>query len=331
MFFSQQRLPVSWTSVCIAVIGAAYCAVHVVPLPVSVPCPGTGCQLFQDFTINGVSLWWAGVAYFLVMTLLVLRRTRSLALLAAGTALLADAALLGVMLVTAACISCLGAGLLIALLFLSVRSHHYGKTKPDALSTMLLVGWSGLFIAALAFAGTEHLGSWRIAGPENAERRVYFAPSCPACRDAVAAFAANASFYPVAEKDSDIAVIQAMNTALAQGEPVDRALETAMRAAAKDGLPEPSFLDNPLFRLNLLRNKADVMRMGFNQLPLIMINGMPQSLRPVGAGQISAPSTPPTGATEYEYSRQPSGLPPELMAPIDSCGDQSPVPCDPPR
>ena len=323
MFYSQQRLPISWTSTCIAALGAAFCAVQTVPLPVSIPCPGTGCHLFQDFTVHGISLWWFGFAYFLLMALICLRRIRTFALLATGAALLGDAVLLAVMLVTATCITCLGAGLLIALLFCSVRSHFCGKFRSDALSGALLIAWSGLFIAALAFAGTEQLGSWQIYGPENAERRVYFAPSCPACRDAVAAFASTAAFYPVAEKDSDIAVIHAMNIILSQGGSIDQALDTAMRAADQGTLAEPSFAENPLFRLNLLRNKAEIMRMGFNQLPLIMINGMPQTLRPTSTKR---PETPHQDA----YNQPPLALPPELLDRIDSCGDQSPVPCDPP-
>ncbi len=329
MFYSRQRLPISWTSVCIATVGAAFCAVQAVPQPDSILCPGTGCQLFKDFTVFGVSLWWLGVAYFLLMALLCLRRAHSLLFPVAAAALLADAALLAIMLVTAACIACLGAGLLIALLFGSLRGHYSVKNRPAALSAALLIGWSGLFIAALTFAGTEQLGSWRIAGPENAERRVYFAPSCPACRDAVAAFASNAAFYPVAEKDNDIAVIQAMSTALARGASIDRALETAIRATDQGTLTKPSFVEHPLFRLNLLRNKAEVMRLGFTQLPLIMINGMPQSLRPAAADSPDPAPVRPAGRDIY--NQPPSALPPELLGNVDSCGDQSQVPCDPPQ
>ena len=331
MFFSPQRLPVSWASVCIALAGAAYCAMQVAPLPVTVPCPGNGCHLFQDFSIHGVSLWWFGVAYFGVMTLICLRRATSAALAIAAAALVADAALLLVMLTTAACISCLGAGALIALLYFTLRRHAAIKSIPELKPSILLILWGGLFIAAVALAATEDMEPWRITGPDRAERRVYFAPSCPACRDAVTVFAGSAAFIPVAEKESDYAAVYGMHKALLGGKTLVEALDTVMQAKMNDTLAEPPLLDSLIFRLKLIRNKAEVMRLGFSQLPLIMINGMPQSLRP-GNGPRSANT--PAGYSPYGNGRPPqasAALPPELAAPVDSCGDANAEPCDPPR
>ena len=322
MFFTPQRLPVSWLSFCIALAGAAYCAIHVAPVPVSVPCPGNGCALFQDFTVLGVSLWWVGAAYFAVMALLCLRRANSLAHMAATAALVADAALLIIMLGTASCVSCLGAGLLIALLFLSLRRHIYAKAVPAPGPSVALFLWGGLFIAALAFAATENLGPWQIAGQENTERRIYFAPSCPACRDAIAVFANDAAFVPVAEKSSDHAAIYGMERAIRNGATIAEALDAVMRAQMNGALAEPSFPDSLILQVKLARNKAEVLRLGFSQLPLIMINGMPQTLRP---GNAATPPAAPAGR-----DRDSSALPPELLAPVDACGDGAPVPCDPP-
>lgn len=332
MFFSPQRLPVSWTSVCIALIGTGYCALQVAPLPVSLPCPGNGCVLFQDFTVYGVSLWWVGAAYFAVMAFLCLRRFYDLASLAAGAALVADAFLLAVMLVTASCVSCLGAGVLIALLFLVLRRHGQPKTynqKPSC----LLFAWSGLFFAALIFAGTETLGPWQLDGPRNAERRVYFAPSCPACRDAVTVFAGSAAFIPSAENSDDHAAIYGMQKALAEGKTMVQALDSVMAALRNGTLAKPSFPESFILRIKLARNKAEIMRMGFTQLPLIIINGMPQSLRPGNPGSPAPQRPASTGSSSASTtsSGYGSGLPPELTAPVDSCGNGSPVPCDPPN
>jgi hypothetical protein len=76
------------------------------------------------------------------------------------------------------------------------------------------------------------------------------------------------------------------------------------------------------FRFTLLRNKAQALRLGFSQLPLIMINGMPQSLRP--------PAAAATHPAQSPARRDPAALPPELSA-LDACGGQNPEPCDPPR
>lgn len=336
MSFSTQRLPVSWLSVCISLIGAVYCAAQVAPLPVSVPCPGNGCALFQDFTVFGISLWWVGVAYFTVMALLCLRRAHGLAGLASAAALVADAVLLAIMLATASCISCLGAGLLIALLYLVLRRHGRTKTSIPGPS-YLLFAWGGLFFAALLFAGTESLGPWQLTNPQNADRRVYFAPSCPACRDAITVFAGSAVFIPVAENADDHAAIYGMQKALAEGKTMVQALDVVMKAQREGTIAKPPVLASFALQVKLARNKAEVMRLGFTQLPLIMINGMPQSLRPGPVhtpGGTPAPSRPAPvnpavsngyGADAYGTV---SGLPPELTDPVDSCGDNSPVPCD---
>ncbi|MDL2210842.1 hypothetical protein LJC26_08605 [Desulfovibrio sp. OttesenSCG-928-O18] len=310
MFFSPQRLPVSWLSVCIALIGAAYCGLQVAPVPFEVPCPGTGCHLFQDFFFYGISLWWVGVAYFAFMALACFRRAQMLALTVAGLALCADGVLLVIMLFTAACVTCLGAAALMGVLFFILRRHVYSKSPQPAGPSFVLLAWGGLFIAALALAGTEQVRPWHIAGTEQMERRVYFSPSCPACRDAITVFADQAMFIPVAERESDYPAIFAMQRALESGKNMPEALAAAQNPPAYPALS----LENAMFRLRLLRNKAEVLRLGFDQLPLIMINGMPQAMRPA-----ARPSAQPSSA-----------LPPELTT-VDSCGGQNPEPCDPPR
>ena len=305
-----------------ALVGVGYCAIQLAPMPAPVPCPGTGCQLFQNFAIYGVSLWWVGVAYFAFMALVCLRRANLAALFIAALALIADAVLLAVMLLTAACITCLGAGLLIALLYLALRSHCRHNAQSAAGLPIVLLLWSGLFIAVAASAATESLPPWQIAGTETAERRVYFAPSCPACRDAVKAFSDSVAFIPLAEEDSDNAAVYAMHKSIQNGMSPAEALKTAMLAKAAGTLAEPSFPDSLVLRLRLLRNKADVLRLGFRQLPLIMINGMPQNPR-----SDSSPRSPARPVADPP----PSALPPELLAPLASCGDAAPEPCDPPR
>lgn len=334
MFSLSHRPPISWSSVCIALLGAAYCAVQVAPVPVTIPCPGNGCALFQDFSLFGISLWWIGTAYFAGMVLLCLRRLRALAHVIAAAALFTDAVLLIVMLATASCIPCLGAGLLIALLFFSLRHHARGRTAPVQGPSVLLFAWGGLFVATLGFAATEDLGPWQIAGPDNAERRIYFAPSCPACRDAIAVFADHAALVPVAEKSSDHAAVYAMHKEIVEGKTPAEALDSALKAERNGTLPQPAFPDSLFIQVNLARNKAEVMRLGFTQLPLIMINGMPQPLRPTRARPLpGAAPLPPHGDNWWDAagSGGSSTLPPDLVAPLNSCGDASPEPCDPPN
>lgn len=315
MFFSQQRLPVSWLGVCTALIGAAYCGIQAVPTPVEVPCPGTGCLLFQDFAVYGVSLWWAGVVYFAFMTIICLRRAHGASLFLAGLALVADAALLVVMLFTAPCIACLGAAFFMGVLFFVLRRHIHSNAMPAPRPSILFLAWSGLFIGVFVSAGSEQMDPWYMVGSPNMERRIYFSPSCPACRDAASVFADNAAFVPVAERDSDYAAIRHMRDAIANGKSFVEALRETENIAESSVFS----LDEALLHLRLLRNKAEVLHLGFDKLPLIMINGMPQSLRPTPA---------PTPSAPYQR-RNDTGLPPELDD-INSCGGSNPEPCDDP-
>lgn len=319
MFFPQQQLPVSWAGVCVALTGALFCILQTAAAPGAIPCPGTGCHLFQDFTLYGISLWWAGVAYFAFMVLVCLRRAKMFALAVASLALAADGVLLAIMLLTASCVACLGAAAFIGLLFLALRRHIYSRTVTNPKPPVLFIVWAGLFIAATVNAGTEQLPSWQLHGPENAERRIYFSPSCPACRDAVTVFAGSAAFIPVAERDSDYAAIYRMRQALAAGETLVDALAAADNGTAE----EPWTAETALYRLMLLRNKAEVLRLGFDRLPLILINGMPRSLRPERETGASGTGRAP------EQSTASADLPPELTI-IDSCGE-SREPCETPR
>ena len=315
MSFSQQRLSVSWGCVIIALIGAGYCALLANPTQGPIPCPGTGCRLFRDFTVHGFSLWWAGTAYFALTALVCLRRSTKLALALAGLALVLDTLLLMLMLATAPCVSCLGAALLIGLLFCTIRSHAYSMNMLRPRASALFLLWLGFFIAVSATALMEQAPIWVIHGANTSERRVYFSPSCPACKDAVTVFADKAAFVPIAERESDYAAIDAMDKAIARGESLQKALD----GAAREQTPDPYSLRMLLLRLRLLRNKAEVLRLGFDALPLIMVNGMPQSMLPAAA---APPGRERPGSAD---------LPPELLGDINACGESRSEPCDPPR
>lgn len=324
MFSSSQRLSVSWLCICLASIGAAYCTFQVLPtlapltggapLAVEIPCPGAGCSLFQDFAVYGISLWWAGVAYFLSMMLFCLKRAHGFALFMATAALLADAVLIIIMLLTAACVACLGGAAIVGLLFLALRSHMTARVLPAPGPSFVFLVWCGLFIAAVASAATEFVEPWDIADSGDQNRRIYFSPSCPACRDAITVFAGNAAFIPVAEKDSDYAAIRVMHEEIQKGSTIAEALRASDTAKG-----EPFSLETVIFRLKLLRNKAEVLKLGFDKLPLIMINGIPHDLRP----------QPQNAGQSSRGTAGSAALPPELSV-IDACGGNTPEPCDPP-
>ncbi len=318
MSFASQRSPVAWGGVCVALLGAAFCALQADPLQTDIPCPSVGCRLFHDVTLWGISLWWVGTAFFVLTALLCLRRWRGAAFALTALALIADCFLLLLMLLTAPCLSCLGAAAFIGLLFFILRPERQGWFNGPARRPLLLFFWGALFFAAASAAGTEALGRWTLYGQPDAERRVYFSPSCPACRDAIAVFAGNAAFIPVAERDEDFAAIAGMRSALKRGKNMPEALAEGLKGQGHD----LSIADGLLLRLRLLRNKAEVLRLGFDKLPLLTINGMPQSLRPDAAGSAGSGARPSASAGSGG-----SALPPELT-PLDQC-KEGPAPCPP--
>ena len=59
----------------------------------SVPCVSAGCTLYQNFSINGYSLWWGGVGIFSLLGLLALTGRAGLGRWLAGLAVLLDCVL----------------------------------------------------------------------------------------------------------------------------------------------------------------------------------------------------------------------------------------------
>ena len=98
----------------------------------SVPCVSAGCTLYQNFSINGYSLWWGGVGIFSLLGLLAITGHAALGRWLAGLAVLLDCVLLGIMISQA---FMLAGFLLVALYFvfdvLSRKEYEYildGKT-----------------------------------------------------------------------------------------------------------------------------------------------------------------------------------------------------------
>ena len=81
----------------------------------SVPCVSAGCTLYQNFSINGYSLWWGGVGIFSLLGLLALTGRAVLGRWLAGLAVLLDCVLLGIMILTLPCVAFMVAALLLAL------------------------------------------------------------------------------------------------------------------------------------------------------------------------------------------------------------------------
>lgn len=305
-----------WSTLFFALLGLVWCGYMAFPTASPPPCATSGCALFRDTKFAGLSLWGVGGAYFFLLAILCLRGSRRLARPLALLALLADAVLLLVMFLTAPCFDCLVAALFIGLCYYTLRVGGDGWFQEKPGPSVLLPIWLGLFLGNAVLAGNEMLPLHRMGGAEKAEVRIFFSPSCPACREALIAFGDRAALYPVLENEGDMDNILRLEAFYASGMPMAEALSRSLDP--DEAVPFLSLPDRLLLDLQLLRNKAALMRQGFRALPLIQINGMPgrktTSLeRPVGPGRRDSqeaahatPKAPPLPATPDQAASAPA-------------------------
>ena len=119
-------------------------------------CVTSGCALFQDTSIAGISLWWAGGVMFAALGAAALMGAAPLGMILAGLALLGDIGLLLLMSVTAPCVSCLIVACLFAMIYAGFRQaahrSHSGLPNDKPGRSLLLVVWSVLFVVNVGTA-----------------------------------------------------------------------------------------------------------------------------------------------------------------------------------
>lgn len=202
-------------------------------------CVTEGCRLFQNVAVAGVSLWAVGAGAFAGLLLAALLGLAPLGRCASAFGLALDCALLCVMIAAAPCFNCLIIGLLLALTFLAFRSACGGRSggrrigeRPRAghSVSLLFAVWGVLFLLDAGVVAHGLMKTWPLpAGNAAAATRIYFSPSCGACRDLVAASAGAApdiAWYPVAEREEDLAAIAALLLRTEAGESLPAALES---------------------------------------------------------------------------------------------------------
>lgn len=269
----SQAHSVPWLTLLFALLGLAWCGYMAFPTASPPPCATSGCALFRDTKFAGLSLWGVGGGYFFVLAVLCLRGRQVLARQLSLLALFLDALLLLVMFLTAPCFDCLVVAALIGLGYYSLIGSGEGWFQEASKTSILLPVWFGLFLGNAVLAGNEMLPAHSINGKNKADLRIYFSPTCPACREALTAFGDKAVLYPVLEGEGDMAPLLRLEAFLAAKMPMAEAVERSLDPA--EPVPDLSFYRRALLELQLVRNKAALMRQGFRALPLIQVNGMP--------------------------------------------------------
>lgn len=270
----------------LAALGVAFCAWNGLDAG-SVPCVTEGCTLFQSFAIGGVSLWWVGLVVFAGLAMLALTGALGLGWFVSGLAVGADCVPLVIMALTAPCLACLTAALLLALCFWRFREErHIATTRagsPLSRSWLILL-WSLLFIVNVGLVFRGSVEPWPIQMPESGEARtsIYFSTSCGACRQLImgmpVAEAREVAWYPVAEEGNGLFAISAMNTALQNGIPLDKAFRVALDTQPPtlwESLTSPHLI---MLQFRLWVNQSHVLRAGGHTMPFVEFRGLPDAL-----------------------------------------------------
>lgn len=306
----------------------------------SVPCMTAGCTLYQSFSLGGFSLWWVGVATFLLLGLLALLGYGSAGRIVAGLALLADCFLLLIMILTLPCLACMLEAVLLAGCYYTFRRVSERPVGRRQASFSLLLGvWGILFVLVFGFAVRGEVQPWAIQEPETVEGtpvRVFFSPSCSACRQLVTGISEADSrkiiWCPVAEDEKDIAVILNLQQRLnISGAALSAQFLSALEAEPLSMLDmlRPSTL---LLQFRLWCNQAHVLASGEGRLPLVEFMGVPSAL--IRNSGVSGGSLASDGITAQSFGGQSPigdrdhgmGLPFDLEG-SGSCGGPNAVPC----
>lgn len=252
-------------------------------------CLTIGCQLYAGYTLFGYSFYVYGAVGFGLIALLALvaRNGRFAAVTLLGVVialgLLLDLVALVWQNLYWSCASCL-----IVALFLGWAALGFWRTHPRFCGRFfkgLLLVWGLLLLPVLIAAGKEVLlPPWAIYGPANAEIRVFFSPTCPACGVAVEQVLASpaaetAAFYPVAKSDVDLQLLAQL---LARDTVDAQALRDLFAAE-----PDPDVVAEPNLRWRLARNRMVLARYGVQTIPLVL---SPRVLQPPAAAPKSSPA-----------------------------------------
>jgi len=301
---------------CLAVLATAFCIWSALGNEVNI-CVTSGCALFQDTSVAGISLWWFGGIMFAALAAAALLGAAQWGLVLAGLALLGDTGLLLLMSVTAPCVSCLIVAALFALIYAGFRqaahnAYKSGQSNDKPGRSALLLAWGLLFIINVGTALRTQADVWPITDNGNeASVRMFFSPSCSSCQEGIALLSGHVdvAFYPLAENDSDIYKVARMLRLMDNGSSVAEALSKAQDVTAPTGFSalSPAMLR---LRLHMLRNKAHVFMAGSQTVPFFEYHGLPAMLKknskPLAAQKLSpAPQTPPPTAASPDLPIDP--------------------------
>jgi hypothetical protein len=238
-------------------------------------CVTDGCQVYRGFGFLGLSLHvYGAVAFGVAFVLSIFSRTLYRRFLT--VCLWAEIILLAYQVAYLPCSECLVVGLIWGMLaLLEMRESIPVKI------------WSTVFLVALVLMGKEMLRPWPVYGNSDAPVKVFFSPSCPACRTEIAKLLvagatepSHVAFFPVALSDEDFHRVNLFQHVLDNTWNIDRAFQSCWSGNDQVKVGWQRWLE---VRLGLARNELILARMGFRKIPLV-ISGFVNSGKDEGAG-----------------------------------------------
>ncbi|MDR2077058.1 MAG: hypothetical protein LBP61_09060 [Desulfovibrio sp.] len=318
MLRNSQPVSIPWGVLFYALLGLAWCGYVAFPAgsDASGLCATSGCLLLRDLMVAGISPWWVGGVYFFLLAVFCLRGAWRLVWLLSRLALLLDAFLLLLMFFTGPCVNCLVAGIFFGLTAFAARPTPGGWFLETPPQPLLLAFWLGLFLGNVVLAFNESLPHLTLGNSARKEARLFFSPSCPACRDALAALGPDVALYPIREQEGDLEAILRLSVLLDAQTPMAEAVARCRDPG--EPLPELSLLRGLWLRIQLLRNKSLILRQGVDSLPLIQINGLPGV---VPAGEKAQSGGAQGGGEGLDFLRD--------LSQLNRCPQGAEKPCDP--
>ncbi len=266
----SSRIP----AVLVGLFGAGFCIAAA--LGAADPfCVTEGCALYAEYTFLGFKLWWWGAAAFGATTLAALVGPRWGALGLASLCLLLDCGLLAWMAFSAPCFNCLVAGLLFLLLFFGCLK---AAGAQGAAGRALVILWLFVFSPNFFGAAIGEIRPWPVYGPPEATVKLFFSPSCEACKRVIFHFLPHdeggLGLYPVLINIGDLRRMVVMEDSLATGRDIGQAILDARNETLVNNATQAGWLSHPGLSWRLLKNKIAFVRMGGKGVPLIQMTGI---------------------------------------------------------
>jgi len=262
-----------------ALLGLALCLLNAAGAKLF--CLTSGCTLYAGYTLFGLSFYVYGAIAFGVIALLATsagKIPRAVpwlgGIIVAGLAL--DLLFLGWQLLYWPCSSCL-----VVALLLGGTAAGFWRSYPHLcrhLFKSVLLLWLIFLIPSLVAAGKEILLTpWALSGPAEASVRVFFSPTCPACKSEVNKLlhspeVSHMAFYPIAKNEQDLRLLTALlQVGVTQPGDLGQLFNDEQKEASDPPL---------LLRWRLAKNKMALARYGAQTIPLILSSTVIEGSRP---------------------------------------------------